>query len=146
MEDINHTIHNLIEQYGEEGDFTGSVSSVAIKQAEELIDTQFSPEYRWFIEKYGSGGVLGIDIIGIGKNNSYVVSKITRRLREQFNLPNNLIVIEDCDAFYYCLNTDDSKVYFWDKIDEMGEIVALDFLSFLEERINDMRGIFYWYV
>ncbi|WP_430536195.1 SMI1/KNR4 family protein [Listeria rocourtiae] len=133
-----HTIQKLIEQYGEENDFTGGVSLVAIKEAEELIDTQFSSEYRWFIEKYGSGGVLGIDIIGIGKNNSYLVSQITKQLREQFDLPNNLIVIEDCDEFYYCLNTDDSKVYFWDNIDGMGEIVALDFFSFLEERISDM--------
>ncbi|MBC2003434.1 SMI1/KNR4 family protein [Listeria booriae] len=133
-----HAIQKLIEQYGEENDFTGGASSIAIKQEEELTDTQFPVAYRWFIERYGSGGVLGIDIIGIGKNNTYVVSKITKQLREQFDLPNNLIVIEDCDKFYYCLNTDDSKVYFWDNIDGMGEIVALDFFSFLEERISDM--------
>ncbi|MBC2163787.1 SMI1/KNR4 family protein [Listeria booriae] len=133
-----HTIQKLIEQYGEENDFTGGASSIAIKQAEELTDTQLPTAYRWFVERYGSGGVLGIDIIGIGKNNRYVVSKITKQLREQFDLPNNLIVIEDCDEFYYCLNTDDSKVYFWDNIDGMGEIVALDFFSFLEERIRDM--------
>ncbi|MBC1317139.1 SMI1/KNR4 family protein [Listeria booriae] len=137
MSDKN-TVQKLIEQYGEENDFTGGASSIAIKQAGELTDTQFPAAYRWFIERYGSGGVLGINIIGIGKNNTYVVSKITKQLREQFDLPNNLIVIEDCDEFYYCLNTDDSKVYFWDNIDGMGEIVALDFFSFLEERIRDM--------
>ncbi|MBC2674413.1 SMI1/KNR4 family protein [Listeria booriae] len=80
-----HTIQKLIEQYGEENDFTGGISLVAIKQAEELTGTQIPDAYRWFIERCGSGGVLGIDIIGIGKNNTYIVSKITKQLREQFN-------------------------------------------------------------
>jgi hypothetical protein len=52
----------------------------------------------------GSGGICGVDILGIeGVDYASVVEK-TQRYREA-GLPNKYIVIENVDEFLYCLDT-----------------------------------------
>ncbi|MBC6308206.1 SMI1/KNR4 family protein [Listeria sp. FSL L7-1582] len=132
-------ITQLISQYEEDKDFTGGVSLKEIKLSEDELSVAFSEEYKWFLEHYGSGGVLGIDILGIAKNGISTVKNTTMRLRKEYNLAPYLYVVEDCDEFFYCVNSNDSKVYYWDREEGVGEVVANDFIAFFEERVSGMK-------
>ena len=52
-------------------------------------------------------------------------------------LPNNLIVVESCDEWLYCIDVDTEKVVSWDRINGvLGERYAT-FLECLIDRFND---------
>lgn len=128
-------IEELIDKYEERNDFTGKTSTEQIKLLEKNLEISFSSDYKWFLRKYGSGGVLGIDILGIGKSNISTVSKTTDRLRKEFNLEDNLYTVEDCDEFFYCGKSKEDKIYYWDKESGLGQVEANTFLKFLSDRI-----------
>ncbi|WP_371877682.1 SMI1/KNR4 family protein [Paenibacillus plantiphilus] len=69
---------------------------------EDELKVVFSQSYRWFLEKYGLGGLFGVDILGCGKSAIPSVVSNTNRLRNLV-LPLEYIVMEDCDEFFYCL-------------------------------------------
>jgi len=135
-------IKNLFDKYGEEFDFTGGTSPEQIKLLENELNVSFSTDYKWFLENYGSGGVLGIDILGIAKNDISTIGNTTKRLRNEYGLDSNLYVLEDCDAFFYCGNSQNEKIYYWDRDGGIGPIEANDFLTFLKERISGMAEDF----
>lgn len=57
---------------------------------------------------------------------------------EDIGLPENLVVIEKCDEFMYCINTDDCSVVNWSPYDTVGVVkVADDFFQFLYETMID---------
>ena len=85
-----------------------------IKNAEEELGIKFPEQYKWFLKKYGHGGVLGIDTLGvIEKTNSFPVVRYTKQCIGS-NLKKEYIVIEDIDEYYYCLSMEDGKVRDWD--------------------------------
>jgi len=129
-------IENLINKYKEKNDFTGEISEEKIKSTEEALMVSFSDDYKWFIKNYGSGGVLGIDILGIAKNNISTVKNSTQKLREAFNLESNFYVIEDCDEFFYCGKSKEEKIYYWDRDGGVGQVESENFLNFLQDRIS----------
>ena len=56
-----------------------------------------------------------------------------------YGLPNELIVIENCDEWLYCINSDDGKVVVWSKGDNNGYSKGFDnFEAYIYARINDM--------
>lgn len=128
-------IEGLITKYEEENDFTGKTSTEQIELLENSLKISFSSDYKWFLEEYGSGGVLGIDILGIAKNNISTVFKTTDRLRKEFNLDDNLYIVEDCDEFFYCGKSEEEKIYYWDRESGIGQVEAENFLEFLNDRI-----------
>ncbi|WP_308012620.1 SMI1/KNR4 family protein [Metabacillus rhizolycopersici] len=67
-------------------------------------------------KKYGSGGICGVDILGVeGADYSSVVES-TERYRK-LGLPKKYIVIENVGEFVYCLSTADGyNVMRWDDI------------------------------
>lgn len=128
-------IEKLINKYEEEYDFTGKISMEQIKLVESNLEISFSSDYEWFLENYGSGGVLGIDVLGIARNNIATVANITERLRKEFNLDDKLYIVEDCDEFFYCGKSGEDKIYYWDREDGIGQVEADSFLEFLQYRI-----------
>ena len=128
-------IEKIINEYEEKNACTGKTAVEKIKLAEDSLGVVFSNDYKWFLENYGSGGVLGIDISGIAKNNIATVVNITKKLRKDFDLDDELYVVEDCDEFFYCGKSKEEKLYYWDREDGIGQVEANSFLEFLQNRI-----------
>lgn len=105
----------MIEEYGEERDFFGGASEQEIRKAEEILGLQFPESYRAFLKEYGSGGICGVEILGIEGNLGASVVKATERWRK-LGLDKKLIVIEDSGEFVRCMysaDVRDEKVYSW---------------------------------
>ncbi len=105
----------MIEEYGQEKDFFGGVSEKDIRDAEEMLGLKFPQSYRGFLKDYGSGGICGVEILGVeGKLGASVV-KATERWRK-LGLDMKLIVIEDSGEFVRCMysaDVNDERVFSW---------------------------------
>ena len=112
---MDERIIMMIENYGEEDDFFGEVSEEYINNAEEKLRVQFPRSYREFIQKYGSGGICGVELEGVqGKLGASVVDA-TERWRK-LGLDMNLIVLVDSGEFVkcmYCADNNDGRVFSW---------------------------------
>lgn len=107
-------IINLIKQYEIENDFYGKVSEDDIKYVEESLGITFPESYKWFIGNYGSGGICGVDILGIEKKDNSSVFNATKRYRK-LGLDSGCAVIEDLGEFIMCIDTNnENKVIRWD--------------------------------
>lgn len=60
----------------------------------------------------------------------------TLRYRE-YGLPSNLLVVENCDEWLYCLDCDNGEVVFWSQIDG----VRREYPSFDDFLIQDLEGV-----
>ena len=112
---MNEKIKKMVEEYGEERDFFGGASEQEIRKAEEILGLQFPESYRAFLKEYGSGGICGVEILGIEGNLGASVVKATERWRK-LGLDKKLIVIEDSGEFVRCMysaDVRDEKVYSW---------------------------------
>lgn len=116
---MNNEILQMINEYDEESDFFGEVSEDAITEAENMLGVNFPTQYKEYVKKYGSGGICGVDILGVeGEADGSSVILQTERRRKQ-GLPKKYIVIENVDEFVYCLSTvDEYKVIRWDDISQ----------------------------
>lgn len=117
---MNERIIQMIEDYGEEDDFFGSVSEEDIYNAEEKLGVKFPQSYRNFIKNYGSGGICGVEIEGVEGNLGASVVDVTERWRN-LGLDRNLIVIEDSGEFVRCVysaDINDERVFSWDRSEQ----------------------------
>lgn len=112
---MNSEILQMIDEYGEDKEFFGKASEETIKKAENRLGVTFPPQYREYVKNYGAGGICGVRISGIEKENHASVVEDTESYRE-FGLPKKYIVIENVDEFIYCLSTvEEYKVIRWDR-------------------------------
>lgn len=134
---MKEEIQKLIEEYSEDAIFTGKISSDdIIESAITELGVNIPNDYRWFLKNYGQGGIGGVDILGISKVNKAIFKDKTLEYRK-YGLPNNLIVVENCDEWLYCIDVDTEKVVAWDRINGvLGERYAT-FLEFIIDRFND---------
>lgn len=112
---MNKTIRRMINEYSEEKDFFGEVTEKEISKAEEMLGLKFPQSYREFVKNYGSGGICGVEILGVQGELGASVVKATERWRK-FGLRNDLIVIEDSGEFVMCIYSaavDDERVFSW---------------------------------
>ncbi|WP_061464708.1 SMI1/KNR4 family protein [Peribacillus simplex] len=101
---MNNELLELINQYMEKGDFIGEVSDDDIARTEKILEVNFPPEYKEFVKKFGSGGICGVDVLGVEGADYASVVESTKRYRK-LGLPKKYIVIENVDEFVYCLST-----------------------------------------
>lgn len=78
---INTTITKWINKYREAGDFSGEVFDQVIRNTEQILEVNFPLEYKLFIKKYGSGGICGVEVLGIEDENYSSVVESTKRYR-----------------------------------------------------------------
>ena len=95
---MNNKIIDMIKRYGEENDFYGKISEDDIKLVEKSLGIIFPESYKWFILNYGSGGICGVEILGIENKEDSSVIHVTERYRK-LGLENVCIVIEDLGEF-----------------------------------------------
>ena len=127
----------------DETDFTGGVEGVQIRTVEERLGVTFPSDYIWFLEQYGSGGLFGVDILGIGKSSIPSVVSQTERYR-RLGLPVEFIVIENCGEFAYCLRANNdapmqASIVCWDRVSGNFEEREAGFLDFLTKRLVEAK-------
>lgn len=134
---MKEEIQKLIEEYSEDAIFTGKISSDdIIKSAITELGVNIPDDYVWFLKNYGQGGIGGVEILGISKINKVMFKDKTLEYRN-YGLSNNLIVVENCDEWLYCIDVNTKKVVAWDRINGvLGERYST-FLEFLINRFND---------
>ncbi|MFC7393062.1 SMI1/KNR4 family protein [Scopulibacillus cellulosilyticus] len=126
------------------GFFTGRVDENVVKSLENELQVNLPNSYKWFLLNYGSGGLYGVDILGVEKlienlNEAWVI-ETTKEYRE-LGLDKELIVIEDIDIVLYCLDTSqlqngECPVVSWDQLEGYDMIEAENFYDFLFERLS----------
>ena len=134
---MKEEIKKLIEKYSEEVVFTGKIfNDDVIECAITELEVNIPDDYKWFIKNYGQGGIGGVEILGISKTNRAVFKDTTLEYRN-YGLSNNLVVVENCDEWLYCIDTDTKKIIAWNRIDGILGDRYTSFLEFLLERFND---------
>ncbi|RIJ66373.1 SMI1/KNR4 family protein [Rummeliibacillus sp. TYF005] len=137
------TVERFIEMYDDD-DFTGGISEDKILDIEKQLHVQLPESYKWFLRKYGSGGIFGIDILGHGLVNATVV-ETTNEYKKYYGLEEGIVVIIHVDAFAYCLDTNKMRngecpVISWD-VDSgsYDSEEASNFLEFFWNYLNEMK-------
>ena len=96
------------------------------------------------MNKYGSGGLYGLDISGVAKSNIATVVIETESYRV-LGMSENLIVIEDIDEHAYCLDTSNMEnnkcpVIAWNKQGGLNDYnTAENLYEFLSQRLLDAK-------
>jgi antitoxin YobK len=134
---MNSEILQMIDEYEEDKDFFGKPSEEAIKKAEDRLEVTFPPQYREYVKNYGAGGICGVQILGVEKEDYASVVEDTESYRE-FGLPQKYIVIEDVDEFIYCLSTvEEYKVIRWDRTTKEEIIRYNTFDEYLQDSFQE---------
>ncbi len=132
---MNKDIKDLIKQYEVKGSFTyETISDEQIKEAENSLSVKIPSQYLEFLQEYGFGGIGGVEIIGVGGNGNLVFVEETLEYR-RYGLPDNLIVIEDCGEWIYCINAETEAVISWTEGFIKEEYT--DFDSYVFDRFTD---------
>ena len=119
---MNSKLLDMIEKYQKANDFYGEASEDDIIAVEKTLGLKFPSEYREYIKRFGSGGILGEEITGVEGNKGASVIRATERYRK-FGLDKSIVVIMDGGEYFMCMDTakDDGKVYSGDRSCELSE-------------------------
>jgi len=139
-------IINFIKRNMEPDDFTGGVDEKQVDYVQEILEENLPASYKWFLNNYGSGGLYGVDILGVGKFNITTVLDETVNYRD-LGMGEHLVVIEDIDEYAYCLDTskmemenNECPVIAWNKQGGLDYYnTAENFYEFLSQRLLDAK-------
>ncbi len=137
-------IINFIKINTEPGDFTGGVDEIQVDYVQETLEVNLPVSYKWFLKNYGSGGLYGVDILGVANSNIPTVVNETINYRD-LCMGKHLVVIEDIDEYAYCLDTcnmenNECPVIAWNKQGGLDNYnTAENFYQFLSQRLLDAK-------
>ena len=133
---MNDQVRTLIAQHEQDALFTHvAPTEEMLASAQRLLGVTIPQQYVEFLDEYGHGGVGGGEILGVGLTGTMLFLEATLRHRK-YGLPNNLLVIENCDEWQECIDCDTGEVVSWDPIE--GTIIDYsDFDAFLLDRTQD---------
>ena len=77
--------------------------------AEQKLALKIPDPFIWFLKEYGCGGYW-FDIMGYCKNGKPEFVEITLEQRKMV-CQRSIIIIEDCDEFYYCIDSVSGKIH-----------------------------------
>lgn len=100
----------------------------------KMLGFNLDESYITFIKEYGHGGIGGIEIMGIGKNNVLISADETMSYRD-YGLSDNLFVVENCDEWIYCIDSTNGKIISWSNGDIMPAYDNFD--AYLLDRFSD---------
>ncbi|MEZ0118731.1 UNVERIFIED_ORG: hypothetical protein ABRZ91_002688 [Heyndrickxia coagulans] len=133
----------FIQENMESDDFTGGVDEKQIEYVQNTLEVQLPKSYKWFLTNYGSGGLFGVDILGVAKSNIASVVIETKNYRD-LGMSNNLVIIEDIGE-YYCLDTskmenNECPVIAWNRQGGLDDFnTAKNFYEFLSQRLLEAK-------
>lgn len=132
---MNDQLVGLIKKYESKGDFTHAlVSEWQLEEAEQKLGVKLPAQYVDFLKQYGHGGIAGIEVMGVGINGNLLFVNETLKYRK-YGLAANLVVIENCDEWLYCIDCNTGNVISWSDGD--CEYSYLCFDDFLLDRFAD---------
>ena len=135
---------NFINNNMESDDFTGGVDEKQISYVQDTLKLKLPESYKWFLTNYGSGGLFGVDILGVAKSNIPSVVIETESYRD-LGMSENLVVIEDIDEYAYCLDisnmeNNECPVIAWNRQGGLDDYnTANNFYEFLSQRLLDAK-------
>ena len=133
---MNGKIEALISQHEQDGDFTHmKLTDRMLEDAQAQLELTIPTQFVDFLNAYSHGGIGGVEILGVGLTGTMVFLEATLRARK-YGLPQNLLVVEDCDEWLYCIDCDSSKVVSWSQVDGIREEYP-DFDTFLLQDLED---------
>ncbi|MGM0805626.1 MAG: SMI1/KNR4 family protein [Bacillota bacterium] len=134
---MNKTIQQMIFSFEEEKDFYGSVSIEQIKNTEKVLGVSFPSKYISFVEKYGSGGICGVNILGVEGDRGASVLATTENYRK-LGLREDLIVLEDLGEFIMCSDTGSKEqIFYWDSVQKIESFRYQNFDDYLEDTFRE---------
>ena len=114
---MNSKLTNLIAQYEQDGDFTHAAPTKdMLAAAERLLGVTIPRQFVEFLQEYSYGGIGGVTILGVGLDGSMAFLEETLDYRK-YGLPHNLLAVENCDEWLYCLDCDTGEVVSWSQVD-----------------------------
>lgn len=131
---------NFIKINMESDDFTGGVDKKQVDYVQDTLQLKLPESYKWFLTNYGSGGLFGVDILGVAKSNIASVVIETESYRD-LGVSGNLVVIEDIGEYAYCLDTSNMEnnecpVIAWNRQGGLDNYnTANNFYEFLSQRL-----------
>ena len=111
---MNKQIEDLISRYEKDKDYTRMpLSPEIVAKVKSELGVTLPKQYVDYLNSYSHGGIAGVEILGVGLEGTAIFLEVTKDYRED-GLPENFVVIENCDEWLYCLNCDTGEVYYWD--------------------------------
>lgn len=107
-----------------------------IDESERRLGVSIPACYRWYLKEIGHGGYF-FEIMGYGINGKAIFAEETLLQREN-GLPHNLLIIQNCDEYYDCIDASTGVVVTWSPYDQNGVVSKnLDFLDYLIAEIEN---------
>ncbi len=132
---MNNEIEKLISTYEKDRSYTKMpLTDEIIATIKEELGVTLPSQYVDYLNKYSHGGIAGVLILGIGLTGRVIFLDVTKSYREE-GLPENFVVVENCDEWLYCLNCDTGEIYFWDPFGN----VRKEFDSFDEFLLSEYK-------
>jgi SMI1-KNR4 cell-wall len=99
------------EKAGEPIEIIGAATNDSIEAVESMLGIKIRGQYRDFVNRYGGLRVIQATLNGIhNEPPTYVAGTLfgdTKRLRDEFGLPRNYVVIKSSeDEYFVCLDLD----------------------------------------
>lgn len=120
----------------EDAFFMTKPSDKDIQKSEQELGFKIPESYIWFLKEYGHGGFF-FEFLGYGITGSALFVQETLKERKK-GLPDNLLVVENCDEYVMCINTDNGNIVSWSHYDNDG--IFMRYTSFEEyfmDRLNN---------
>lgn len=138
---MNDKISALIAQHENKGDFTHvALTPEMLETAQEQLGVTIPQQFLDYLNAYSHGGIGGIEILGVGLDGTMLFLETTFRYRK-YGLPQNLLAIENCDEWLYCIDCDTGEVVSWSQSDGLrDEYPSFDdfLLQDLEDAIENL--------
>lgn len=131
---MNGRIEALMSQYGNKGFFSRiAPTKEALAEAREKLGFPIPKQFLEYLNMYSYGGI-GFEILGIGLDGHIAFLDETLEYREE-GLPDNLLVVENCDEWLYCIDVESGEVVSWAPGEEP-QAAYSSFDDYLEDRLD----------
>lgn len=132
---MNERIRGLIAEHEQDGFFTRvAPTEEMLASAQRLLGVTIPQQFVDYLSEYSHGGVGGIEILGVGLSGRMIFLDTTLDYR-RYGLPDNLLAIENCDEWLYCLDCDTGAVVSWSQF----EGVKQEYPSFDDFLLQDLE-------
>ncbi|MCR5783886.1 MAG: SMI1/KNR4 family protein [Clostridia bacterium] len=94
---MNDTLKQQIKLHEKPNDFTHAIFDESLlNDTQNALGVKLPEQYIEFLINFGHDGIGGVETIGIGKNSQPIFVYETLDYRK-YGLPDNLVIIENCD-------------------------------------------------
>lgn len=136
----------FIYKQQESDDFTGGIDETQVNIVQSELGLELPESYKWFLTNYGSGGLFGVNILGVARLNSATVVVKTKKYQD-LGMSENLVVVEDIGEYAYCLDTSDMEnnecpVIVWNRHGGLDDYnTATNFYEFLSQKSLNSKKV-----